>query len=304
MEKNLTIYTYGHENITATGLLALMQPYHVNCVVDCRPFQSEAIANNTPSDELKAVLKTHNIHYIPFYQHFGLFPQQTQNKKGNIVYTKAIKTENFLTGVERIQQGMEKGYTICIIDNLHDTKTSKRFTLIGKYLKNTYRIIHLNPSEAPLSQEALEHFVTDYATRRKAKKSQAGEVGKTGEELAALYLARQGYQILDRNWNLHRGCELDIVAQKESTLHFIEVKTRTSDRYGAPQTAINWIKMKHLLKAIHEYRYQRALFHTDYQIDSIAIIYHSDNDYQLKHFLGIRPDGSACDDVHTYIPQP
>ena len=304
MEKETTIYTYGNENITAKELISLLQPYHVNCVVDCRPHLSEAIANNTPSDELRAELKAHNIHDIPFHQHFGKFPMKTLNKRGNIVYTKAIKTENFLAGVERIQQGTGKGYTICLIDNQHETKDSKRFTLIGRYLKSTFHILHLTPSKAPLSQETLEQFVKDYAIRRKAQKKQAEEVGKAGEELAGLYLARQGYRILDRNWNLHHGCELDVVALKENTLHFIEVKTRTSDRYGEPQTAINWTKMKHLLKAIHEYRYRRALLHTRYQIDSIAIIYHSNNDYRLKHFLGIRPDGGACDDVHTYTPQP
>ena len=100
MEKKTTIYTYGNENITAKELISLLQPYHVNCVVDCRPHLSEAIANNTPSDELRAELKAHNIHYIPFHQHFGKFPMKTLNKRGNIVYTKAIKTENFLAGVE------------------------------------------------------------------------------------------------------------------------------------------------------------------------------------------------------------
>lgn len=304
MEKERTIYTYGNENITAAELISLLKPYHINCVVDCRPHLPKAIANNTPSDELKAELMAHDIHYIPFHQHFGKFPIRALNKRGYIVYAKAIKTENFLAGVERIQHGIDKGYAICLIDNQHDIKESKRFTLIGKYLKSTYQILHLAPSKAPLSQEAVEQFVTDYAIRRKAKKKQAEEVGKAGEELAGLYLARQGYQILDRNWNLHHGCELDIVALKENTLHFIEVKTRTSDQYGEPQTAINWTKMKHLLKAIREYRYRCALLHTDYQIDSIAIIYHSNNDYQLKHFLGIRPDGSACNDVHTYTPQP
>ena len=53
------------------------------------------------------------------------------------------------------------------------------------------------------------------------------ELGQIGEELAATYLMNKGYRILHRNWNLHRGCELDIVAMKDGKLHFVEVKTRS-----------------------------------------------------------------------------
>ena len=139
---------------------------------------------------------------------------------------------------------------------------------------------------------------------RKQKNKTSLTIGQTGEELAALYLSRSGYQILDRNWNLHKGCELDIVALKDNKLHFIEVKTRTSDKYGEPETAINYRKMRNISKAIHTYLFRRGFLNIESQIDSIAIIYRSDQDYNLKHFLGLRFGNQPCDETITFSPTP
>ncbi len=303
MEQKPILYTYGNIQIRAEELIHLLLPHHINCVVDCRPQNNSPIAQNTPTDELRTILKQYQIIYFPFFNHFGFFSSEVRNKKGEPVYRKVIQAENFLQGIERIQHGIQKGYQICIIDNQKETDKSKRFTLIGKYMKGTYEMRHLTPTGTFFTQEAQEQRINEYAIKRKELKKMAEEIGKTGEELSARYLEQQGYQILDHNWNLHRGCELDLVAMRDNTLHFIEVKTRTSDKYGDPQTAINRVKMRHILKAIHEYRYRHAFFHTNYQIDSIAIIYHSDRNYQLKHFLDIRPNGEACADVHIYTLQ-
>ncbi len=56
------------------------------------------------------------------------------------------------------------------------------------------------------------------------------EVGAIGEKVAAEYLKRHGFSIRDRNVTKKTG-ELDIVAEKEDTLHFVEVKTILTDRF-------------------------------------------------------------------------
>ena len=58
------------------------------------------------------------------------------------------------------------------------------------------------------------------------------DIGCAGEELAALLLLQRGYRILARNFACRWG-EIDIIAEKEGVLHFVEVKTRLSDTYGA-----------------------------------------------------------------------
>lgn len=57
------------------------------------------------------------------------------------------------------------------------------------------------------------------------------QTGDQGEDAAAEYLERAGYRVLERNWKT-RWCEIDIVAEKESTVHFVEVKYRVSNRQG------------------------------------------------------------------------
>ncbi len=74
------------------------------------------------------------------------------------------------------------------------------------------------------------------------------ELGRTGEQLAAEYLSRLGYDILYRNWR-HFRYEIDVVATKEQVLHFIEVKTRQTTTFGLPEEDISRKKMHSLIQA-------------------------------------------------------
>ncbi len=76
------------------------------------------------------------------------------------------------------------------------------------------------------------------------------ELGAVGEEMATMYLEREGYQILERNWKAPRSRhEIDIIAQGEGMLVIVEVKTRSSHNYGEPWEAVNWHKQKALASA-------------------------------------------------------
>lgn len=93
--------------------------------------------------------------------------------------------------------------------------------------------------------------------------------GDEGEELAALHLASTGYEILERNWRF-RHWEVDIIAAKDRFVHFIEVKTRHSLRFGRPEESITRDKMSNLRNAAEEYQYLHP--HIQYiQFDVMAI---------------------------------
>src|SRR6476660_2334076 len=81
------------------------------------------------------------------------------------------------------------------------------------------------------------------------------DLGKIGEDLAATFMTEWGYEILCRNW-IHFKKELDIVAVKGDVLHFIEVKTRSSDEFGRPEDAVDEIKIGFLVSAGEEYLHQ------------------------------------------------
>lgn len=72
-------------------------------------------------------------------------------------------------------------------------------------------------------------------------------LGAEGELRAARYLARRGYRIVDRNVRAG-GVELDLVARRGSLLVFVEVKTRRSTRFGAPELAVDSAKRARLVR--------------------------------------------------------
>jgi putative endonuclease len=77
-------------------------------------------------------------------------------------------------------------------------------------------------------------------------------LGRLGESLAANYLRRKGYRIIGRNYKSKIG-ELDLIAAKDQTLVFVEVKTRTGNTVGEPFEAVNRKKQQKLLKLADGY---------------------------------------------------
>lgn len=78
------------------------------------------------------------------------------------------------------------------------------------------------------------------------------ELGKFGEDFACRYLQQQGYRIAYRNYRTRFG-EIDIVAEKDEVLSFIEVKTRASYRYGLPAEAVTRKKQKKIYRCAESY---------------------------------------------------
>ncbi len=103
------------------------------------------------------------------------------------------------------------------------------------------------------------------------------ELGKKGEELAAEYLLKNGYQILEKNW-FYKKAEVDIIALKGETLAVVEVKTRSSDYFGNPQDFVNQKKIRLLVEAINQYITTKDL-DVEVRFDIIAIL---KNQYTFK----------------------
>lgn len=80
------------------------------------------------------------------------------------------------------------------------------------------------------------------------------QTGQTGEMLARRWLQERGFCISHCNWR-HGHDEIDIIARRDDVLHFVEVKTRRSMRYGGPETAVTSRKLKSWLRAIDAYIY-------------------------------------------------
>lgn len=76
--------------------------------------------------------------------------------------------------------------------------------------------------------------------------------GVLGEKMAAKYLSENGFTILHQNWR-HSHWEVDIIASQKNVLHFIEVKTRRTQKFGYPEDDVTKKKVQNLINASEEF---------------------------------------------------
>lgn len=112
-------------------------------------------------------------------------------------------------------------------------------------------------------------------------------IGVRGEEAAARYLKRRGYEILDRNWRCFAG-EADIIARDEEgdALVFVEVKTRTDASKGFPSEAVTARKRDRYEKIALAYLADYEEVDISVRFDVIAIMVIAEDRALIKHHIG------------------
>ena len=77
-------------------------------------------------------------------------------------------------------------------------------------------------------------------------------LGREGEEVAARYLEKQGFRILERNYRCRLG-EVDLIVERNGTIHFVEVKTRRSTDTVSPLELVPYGKQRHISRVAQHY---------------------------------------------------
>lgn len=95
--------------------------------------------------------------------------------------------------------------------------------------------------------------------------------GKLGEDLAIEYLRDHLYKIKAKNYKCKLG-EIDIIAEKDNIIVFIEVKSRSSDAFGMPRDAVNYYKQRKIRHVAEVYIKQNRLYDKSCQFDVIEIL--------------------------------
>lgn len=95
-------------------------------------------------------------------------------------------------------------------------------------------------------------------------------LGREGEDHAARFLMKRGYRILERNYSTPQG-EIDLIALDRDHVVFVEVKTRTSNAFGAPELAVNRRKQRRMIKAALGYIKFKKLHQVPCRFDVVAI---------------------------------
>jgi len=99
------------------------------------------------------------------------------------------------------------------------------------------------------------------------------DLGDYGEKLAVAYLVSHGYKILETNWHF-KHLEIDIIAQIDSFIVFVEVKTRKTSYFGEPFTFVTVSKQKNIIKAANGY-INRFKIEDEARFDIISVLYNN-----------------------------
>ena len=114
------------------------------------------------------------------------------------------------------------------------------------------------------------------------------KIGNYGEEIAAKFLKKSGYKILERNYRYSRLCEIAIVAKNKDTIVFVEVKTRTTTTFGHPFEAVGKTKLSNIFKAGLYYLQNTQESYKNYRIDVISVIGNvDDKNPKIEHLKNV-----------------
>lgn len=155
---------------------------------------------------------------------------------------------------------------------------------IAKSAKNE-KIEESNPGSngKELARSSSSSTSSPSSPRARARRA----LGAEGETRAATFLSRRGYRIDARNVR-YGGVEIDLIARRGPVVAFVEVKTRRSDRHGAPELAVDRRKQARIIRAANAWRAQHPGFTPSIRFDVIAIRVERENGrdrWRIDHLI-------------------
>ena len=129
--------------------------------------------------------------------------------------------------------------------------------------------------------------------KRQSSEARTARLGRQGEKLACRLLGKKGMKVLAQNYRCPAG-EADLIALDPSTrkelgaetIAFVEVKTRTSDRYTPPEAAVNADKRRRMRKVADYYLASRKAQDYAIRFDIVSIVIRPGQEPEVRHIPG------------------
>lgn len=165
-----TLYTVGHSNSTLEKLLSLLKLAGVNCIIDVRSTPASAYSPHFNKESLQRFLKANGILYGHFGEEFGA-RRADSIIDGQVNFAKAVTTEAFQRGTERIRNGLSKGYNIAFMCSEAKPLECHRFSMISRYfVDHGYNVKHILHDETIVPHQVLEkEMIDEYIKKKKIK---------------------------------------------------------------------------------------------------------------------------------------
>ncbi len=165
------LYSVGHSNQSQEEFLELLKKHDVNCIVDVRSVPASKYTPQFNMEPLKWFLKKNDIQYLHFGEEFGARRTDSLNIEGQVDFEQAVRTTNFNRGVERLMNGLQKGFRISLMCSEANPLECHRFSLVSRYFyDNGLDVQHILKDGELASHEVLEkEMIDEYLHSKKPK---------------------------------------------------------------------------------------------------------------------------------------
>ena len=158
-------YTIGHSTHTFEHFKCLLVRWDINCIVDVRSFPYSKHAPHFNRESIQSFLINNNIKYIFMGKELGARQAERENIdiNGKVMFDKVKEKISFIKAIERIIQGIDKGYKIALMCSEKDPLYCHRAILIGNSLSQKgIKVLHIYEDGSLKNQHQLEDELIDY----------------------------------------------------------------------------------------------------------------------------------------------
>lgn len=194
----MDIYTIGHSNYPVEKLIDMLKHYNINTVVDIRgtPYSKYNVQYN--KETIAETLKEAGFIYIYMAKEFAAQRENkiSYTKEGYSDFEKVITEREFLSGIERLKAGCEKGYNIALLGAMQDPIRCHRSILVGKALReHKFNVKHILDDYSIASQEEIEeNILNKYFSNR----NQLTIDSLIGNELSEEEMIKDSYRLANK----------------------------------------------------------------------------------------------------------
>ena len=153
------IYTVGHSNHSIDFFLDLLNSFSINCLVDVRSLAASSYNPQFNKEPLSNFLKANQITYLHFAEEFGARHTDADllDEDGKVNFDLVRKSWHFKNGVDRLWQGIDKGFTIALMCSESDPFDCHRFSMISVALqKDGFDVKHILKDKSIKTNAQLE----------------------------------------------------------------------------------------------------------------------------------------------------
>lgn len=185
-----TIYTVGHSTHQLDYFLELLKEYGINCVIDVRSVPASAYNPQYNQEPLRVFLKNNKITYLHFAEEFGA--RQTAldllDNEGKLDFDKVRKTWLFKNGLERVWQGVEKGFIIAVMCSESEPLDCHRFSMVSVGLvQDGFDVKHILKDKSIKTHSELEKDLLKKFEKRLPQKDLFNQDVSNQEQLKVAY---------------------------------------------------------------------------------------------------------------------